>query len=68
MMVGGNRPCLTVSAVATASTPPAAPRRCPVMDLMALTARRRACSPKTRLIAWVSAASPFLVEVACALM
>ena len=51
-----------------ASTTPAAPSRCPVIDLVELTATLREWSPSARLIAIVSARSPSSVEVACALM
>ena len=67
-MVGG----ATLSRIARiekiASTTPAAPSRCPVIDLVELTASFFACSPKARLMATVSALSPSGVEVACALM
>ena len=49
-------------------TPPAAPSMCPVAPLVELTARRRACSPNTDLMAWVSQTSPCGVEVPWALM
>ncbi len=42
------------SAVAIASIPPAAPSKCPVIDLVDETATLRACSPNTRLMAMVS--------------
>ena len=45
-----------------ASTAPAAPSRCPVMDLVELTATR-VSAPNTCLIARVSARSPKGVEV-----
>src|ERR1700686_775918 len=66
-MVGGATPSRIASTEKIASTTPAAPSRCPVMDLVELTARRLACSPKARFIATVSALSPSGVEVACAL-
>src|SRR2546422_2042432 len=53
-MVGGRIPRWIASTLKTASTPPAAPRRCPVMDFVELTARRRTWSPKTCLTALVS--------------
>ena len=37
MMVGGIFPSLMATAQNTASVAPAAPRRCPTMDLVALT-------------------------------
>ncbi|OPZ54544.1 MAG: hypothetical protein BWY91_01627 [bacterium ADurb.BinA028] len=51
-----------------ASSAPAAPSRCPVIDLVALTGMESARSPKARRIALVSATSPTGVEVAWALM
>jgi hypothetical protein len=51
-----------------ASAPPAAPSMWPVMDLVELTAIRYARSPRARLTARVSAASPAGVEVPWALM
>ena len=45
---------------------PAAPSKCPVMDLVELTTSFFACSPKTALVALVSLASPSGVEVPCA--
>ena len=56
------------SAVAIASIPPAAPSRCPVMDLVEETASLRAWSPNTALMAFVSLASLNGVEVPWALM
>jgi hypothetical protein len=50
------------------SSAPAAPSRCPVIDLVALTAIPSAAAPKARRIALASATSPTGVEVACALM
>ena len=45
--------------VQIASTPPAAPSRCPVIDLVELTATRAAsAAPSARLMAMVSAISP----------
>ncbi len=51
-----------------ASSAPLAPSRCPVMDLVELTANRSACAPKTRRIASVSVRSFSGVLVPCALM
>ena len=50
------------------SIPPAAPSVCPVIDLVELMASRYAWSPKSRLTAATSAASPNGVEVPWALM
>src|SRR5437867_3211632 len=50
-------PCLIAIAVAMSSTPPLAPSRWPIMLLVLLIASLRAWSPKTRLIATVSATS-----------
>ena len=47
---------------------PAAPSRCPVIDLVELIGSRAACSPKTRFTASVSASSLNGVPVPCALM
>ena len=47
---------------------PAAPSRCPVIDLVEETASLCACSPNTRLIARVSNLSLYCVEVPWALM
>ena len=53
------------STVAMASTAPAAPSRCPIMDLVAFM---RSCGPGMALrIARYSAKSPAGVDVACAL-
>ncbi len=52
----------------TASSAPAAPSRCPVIDFVAVTDMLSVWSPKARLIALYSATSPTGVEVACALM
>ena len=48
------------------SSPPAAPSRCPVIDLVELIATRFAWSPNTDLMAWVSNLSLRGVEVPCA--
>ena len=48
--------------------PPAAPSRCPVIDLVELIASFAACSPKQRFTATVSAMSPSGVDVPWALM
>ena len=42
----------------TVSSPPAAPRVWPVIDLVELTTNDCACSPNNRLMAVTSAASP----------
>ena len=52
------------STVTTPSSPPAAPRRWPVIDFVdETTSPFLACSPNTRLMAWHSATSPCGVEV-----
>jgi hypothetical protein len=60
LIVRGRRgdPSRIASTLKMASTTPAAPSRCPVIDLVELTASFFACSPKARLIAMVSALSP----------
>jgi hypothetical protein len=55
-------------AVTTSSTAEDAPSRCPIIDLVEEIARRLAWSPKTRLMARVSMASLYGVEVPWALM
>ena len=55
MIVGGIMSFSIVSAVAIHSTPPAAPRRWPIIDLIEETDRFLACSPKTVFIASLSA-------------
>jgi hypothetical protein len=58
----------SVSSVATASTAPAAPSRCPIADLVEETGIFFACSsPSARFSAAVSAASFSCVEVPWAL-
>jgi hypothetical protein len=49
------------------STAPAAPNRCPIIDLVEETASRSAWSPKARRMALVSETSPAGVEVPWAL-
>ena len=56
-IVGGTIPHRKVSSVAIASTAPAAPNMCPVMDFVEDTINLKACSPNTLLIASVSARS-----------
>ena len=51
-----------------ASIAPAAPNVWPMTDFVEETASSYAWSPKTSLIAFVSARSPSGVEVPCALM
>jgi len=51
-----------------ASIAPAAPKQWPIIDFVEETASSYAWSPKTSLIAFVSAASPRGVEVQWALM
>src|SRR5580704_3750041 len=67
-MVGGIIPRSMARIQNADSMAPAAPRVCPVIDLVELTAIRAACSPNTCLIACVSATSPCGVEVPWALM
>src|SRR5450631_3418654 len=62
-MVGGICPRPTVRAQKAASTPPAAPKRWPVIDFVELTISLQAWSLNTRLMAKVSVASFILVEV-----
>ena len=50
-----------------ASIAPAAPKQCPITDFVDEIASRYACSPKTSLIARVSAASLSGVDVPWAL-
>src|SRR5260221_13655083 len=66
--VGGATWSRNASTVNTASMPPAAPSKCPVIDLVDDTASLAAWSPKQRLTATHSAMSPTGVEVPCALM
>ena len=63
-----NHAVLMVRTVAMISTPPEAPSRWPIMLLVLLMASLRAWSPKTCLIAFVSASSPSSVLVPWALM
>ena len=67
LMVGCSQPVVMALMVATASMPPAAPRQCPIMDLVAFIFRCRV-SVNTFLTAFSSATSPTSVLVACALM
>src|SRR5204862_332317 len=66
-MVGWMMPRLIVSKVAIASTAPAAPSRCPIIDLVLLIATLRACSPRAIFSAFVSPASLSCVDVPWAL-
>src|SRR6185312_1815857 len=68
LMVGGSTLSRIASNVKIASTPPAAPSRWPVTDLVELIASFFAWSPNTRLAACTSPRSPSGVEVPCALM
>ena len=68
MIVGGTMPDSMALAQMAISTEPAAPSMWPVAPLVELTARRRAWSPNTVLIAWVSQMSPCGVAVPWALM
>lgn len=67
LRVGCTHPVSMAFRVAMASMPPAAPRQCPIMDLVPFTFK---CfvSGKADLTALISAMSPTRVEVACALM
>src|SRR6185437_13506675 len=68
LMVGGTMESRIARIEKIASTPPAAPSRCPVMDLVELTINLFAYSPNTLLMPCTSATSPACVEVPCALM
>jgi hypothetical protein len=68
LIVGGRTPSCTASTHIIASIAPAAPKQWPITDFVEETASLYAWSPKTSLIAFVSAASPSGVEVPCALM
>ena len=61
-------PSRSASAQTAVSNAPAPPNWWPVADFVDDTASSSAWSPKTSLIAYVSAASPCGVEVPCALM
>src|SRR5258705_11691908 len=67
-MVGGAVWVRMALAQIASSTAPAAPSMWPVAPLVELTASFFAWSPKTVLMAWVSAMSPCGVLVPCALM
>src|SRR4051794_2437087 len=66
-MVGGTTLSRSASTQKIASTPPAAPSRWPVIDLVDDTINFLDASPKQAFIACVSARSPAGVEVPCAL-
>ena len=68
LIVGGAIWSRIASTVNTASMPPAAPSRWPVIDLVDDTASFCAWSPNARFTAVHSAMSPSGVEVPCALM
>src|SRR3989442_4489648 len=68
LIVGGITPFCSASAQIANSNAPAAPSRCPVIDLVEPKMSLRAWSPNTALTAAVSAASPCGVDVPCALM
>ena len=68
LIVGGATWWNTERAVMPASSPPAPPSRCPVIDLVDDTASFWAWSPKQRLMASVSSLSLNGVDVPCALM
>jgi hypothetical protein len=59
---------VTESSETPNSSAPAAPSRCPVIDLVEPKMSFRACSPKMAFTASVSATSPCSVEVPCALI
>ena len=66
--VGGAIRSRRARIVATASTAPAAPSRCPIEDFSDETGILYACSPSASFSAAVSAASLSDVDVPCALM
>lgn len=66
-MVGCTQPVRMAWMVATASRPPAAPRQCPIMDLVPFILMWLQ-SENTCFTAFTSATSPTSVLVACALM
>ena len=68
LIVGGTLPVVATSMETANSSAPAPPRRCPVIDLVEPKMSDAAWLPKTALTAWVSAMSPWGVEVPCALM
>jgi hypothetical protein len=65
--VGGRKPARPASRVDAASSAPAAPRQCPIIDFVELTGTAAARSPRRRCIARVSAGSFARVPVPCAL-
>ena len=67
LIVGGTTRWCSASTVAMDSSAPAAPSRCPVIDLVEVSTVFRAASPSA-LIAFTSATSPSGVDVAWALM
>ena len=67
LIVGGITPSRIASAHTANSSAPAAPSRCPVIDLVEPNTSFLACGPNTAFTAAVSAASPYGVEVPCAL-
>ena len=68
LIVGGTISFLIARTVNAASMAPAAPSKCPVIDLVELIARLYAWSPYILFIAIVSYLSFSGVEVPCALM
>src|SRR6185437_6984423 len=68
LIVGGNTWSRSARMLKIASTPPAAPSRWPVVDLVELIASFLAWSPNTFFAAITSPRSPSGVEVPCALM
>src|SRR5262249_51851576 len=67
LMVGGATASRRARMVATASSAPAPPSRCPVIGLVGDNTTPAAAGPSAATIAWPSTASPAGVEVACAL-
>src|SRR5439155_1393134 len=67
LIVGGTQPSRILRIVTIASIAPAAPRLCPIIDLLAVIDSSSAWSPKIVRIACSSALSPSGVDVAWAL-
>ncbi|MNR59516.1 hypothetical protein D3C85_1807860 [compost metagenome] len=63
MIVGGTISFCTAKIEAIVSIAPAAPKRCPVIDLVELIFNLYACSPNRSTIAFVSLISPTGVDV-----
>ena len=68
LSVGGAMPSRMASSEKIASTDPAAPKRCPIADLVDDMAALGAASPRSRVTAPSSISSPSCVEVPWALM